>query len=41
MTNFATWALCYRLETRSGDRDDVWRDIFGGLVRLVPVRTSS
>ncbi len=41
MTNFATWALCYRLETRPGDRDDVWRDIFGCVVRLVPVRMQS
>jgi hypothetical protein len=41
MTNIARWALRYRVETRSGDRDDVWRDILGCPVRLVPVRTAS
>jgi hypothetical protein len=41
MTDFARWALRYQVETRSGDRDGVWRDIFGCLVRLVPVRTPS
>jgi len=41
MTNFTTWALRYRLATRPGDRDDIWRDIFVCLVTLVPVRMSS
>jgi hypothetical protein len=41
MTNFTTSAFRFPLATGAGDRDVGWRDIFGRLVTLVPVRMSS